>query len=116
MSTRTKESEARFDTGRYVVIVRSELFRKDGYFEVRAIDKSTLRYSCVNNMNGLLGEFAGDDVDNPMYEDSSWVGSIWQVRRWFKRAKDLFSDICYLGYFEKLLDEDRLAGEWENKL
>ena len=118
MSTRRKELKAIFDTGRYVVIVRSELFSKDGYFEVKAVDKLTRRYSFVNNMNGLIGELVKDDdiFYDTMFGETTWDGTVGQVREWFTQAKDLFSDSSYLAYFEKFLDDDRLAGEWGNQI
>lgn len=116
MNMKRREMMARAETQRYILEARARFFRKDGGFYVKAIDKSTLRSSFVTNMNGLMDEIAGDefDLDNPSIQETNWQGTIFQVRRWFNRARQILNYKKYLPHIEHLLDDDRLAGEWEN--
>lgn len=74
------------------------------------------RSSFVTNMNGLMPEIIGDefDLDNPAIQETSREGTIFQVRRWFRCARNILHVMKYLPHIEHLLDDDRLAGEWEN--
>ena len=118
MKTKPKEMAIRAETDRYFLNARARLFKNDGIFFIEAVDKSTRRFSHVTNMNKFLSEIAGDelelDPDDPVFEDSSWLGPNNRVRKWFNNAKDLLKDKKYLQYIERALDDDRLAGEWEN--
>lgn len=118
MNIKRKELIARVETERYLLEAHARFFRKSGGFYVKAIDKSTLRNSFVTNMNGLMDEFASHefDLDNPAIQETSWEGTIFQLRKWFNRARQILNDKNYQPYFQRLLDDDRLSGECENKL
>lgn len=120
MKTKPKEMAIGAETNRYFLKAQARLFKNDGIFFIEAVDKSTLRYSHVTNMNTFLSEIAGDELEedplDPTYNDSSWQGGRDRVRKWFNAAKSLLNDEKYLSYLERALDDDRLAGEWENEL
>jgi len=87
----------------------------DFCFFIKAIDKFYGKFSCINNLNAMLSEF-NVDVDDPDFQDSMWVVSKDEVRRFLRMAKQILLDIRFRNYLEMRLDEDRMAGEWENKI
>lgn len=82
-------------------------------FEIKAICKTTRRFSCINNLNVVLAEL-GVDSSNQDYDDSSWTIDIRIATRCFETANSFLSDSQFLPYIENCLDEDRSYGEWEN--
>ncbi len=88
---------------------------EDSYFFIKAIDIHTGRYSCINNLNAILSEF-NIGIDDPKVEDSMWVLTKEDACYLEKTAKQILSDPSFRDYLERQLDEDRMSGEWENKI
>ena len=107
----TSQSEARFRGNGY----RFRVVEDRGYFSIEATDIVSLRYSSINNVNGIMAEFVDDDIDNPKFEDSTWVVSQKNGKKLFKTAIDMLSSKRYVEYLERCLDEDRWWGEWEKR-
>ena len=94
---------------------RLEVFSRDSGFAIRAICKSSRRYSCINNLNTILSEL-GVDPEDPKFEDSWWeLPTIEEAEELTDHAKELLRDRKFLFYLEGKLDEDRSYGEWENR-
>lgn len=100
---------------KYNFEVMSENEDEDLCFFIKAIDKLTGRYSCINNLNAILSEF-NIGIDDPKIEDSMWVLTKEDARYLEKTAKQILSDPSFRNYLEKRLDEDRTLGEWENQI
>ena len=88
---------------------------QDFCFFIKAIDKHTRRFSCINNLNAILSEFHVG-TDDPKVADSMWVVAKEDAHYLEKTAKQFLLDRLFLNYLEKQLDEDRTLGEWENKI
>ena len=93
---------------RFEVVAEGELFY------IQAVELQSLRCSCINNLNPILSELGVDPCEDRRYEDSSWVLPARQARRFFPRAVSFLSDDGFRNYVERVLDEDRAFGEWEN--
>lgn len=93
------------------------LYNRDGMFcfFIRAICKSTRRFSCINNLNAILSVFE-IDVNDPKVADSMWVVPESVVYKFVGDIQQFLSDLSFLNYLERRLDEDRKLGEWENVL
>jgi len=100
---------------KYSFEVISENEDKDSCFFIKAIDKHTGRYSCINNLNAILSEF-NIGIDDPKIEDSMWVLTRKDACYLEKTAKQILLDPLFRDYLERQLDEDRMLGEWENKI
>lgn len=100
---------------RYNFEIDSENGRRNVYFYIKAICKSTGRTSCINNLNAVLSELEVDPA-KPKFEDSTWVVSRKEANSFINTAKKFLTDVVFLNYLEKRLDEDRACGEWENVL
>ena len=100
---------------KYSFEVISENEDEDLCFFIKAIDKHTGRYSCINNLNAILSEF-NIEIDDPKNEDSMWVLTKEDARHLEKTARQILSDPSFRNYLEKRLDEDRMSGEWENQI
>ena len=98
---------------KYNFEVVSQNERNAFYFFIRAICKSTKRVSCINNLNTILSEF-NIEVDDPKFWDSTWVVTREEAYNLEGKAKQFLSDSFFRDYIESHLDEDRMAGEWEN--
>ena len=93
---------------------RLEVLLQNRGFAIRAICKSSRRYSCVNNLNTMLSEL-GVNPEDPKFEDSWWeLPTVEEAKELADHAKVLVSDRQFLSYLEGKLDEDRSYGEWEN--
>lgn len=86
---------------------------QENQFLIRAIEKSTGRSSCINNLNAVLSEF-DIDIDDPKSEDSSWIVTKDEAKRFYNIANCFLVDKRFRDYIERHLDEDRLCGEWAN--
>ena len=84
-------------------------------FSIKAICKNTRRFSSINNLNSMLSEF---DIsgDVPKFDDSTWTLTEEETSHFEATARQLFSSPSFRDYLEDKLDEDRKAGEWENRL
>ena len=82
-------------------------------FSILAIDKKTNLCSSINNLNLILSELEIDYQDH-QFDDSSWILSYELAKSLFYKAKNLFSDIEFIGFVEIYLDLDREEGKWEN--
>ena len=89
--------------------------KEDFCFFIRAICKSTRRFSCINNLNAILSVFE-IDVNDPKVADSMWVVTESMVYKFVDIMRQFLSDVSCLNYLERQLDEDRTLGEWENVL
>lgn len=98
---------------KYDFEIVSQNGRDDFCFFIRAICKSTKRTSCINNLNTILSEF-DVEVDEPKYQDSSWVVTKKEAYRLEAKCKQFLSASSFRDYIESRLDEDRTLGEWEN--
>jgi hypothetical protein len=99
---------------KYNYEIVSENEDKDSCFFIKAIDKLTGKFSCINNLNAILSEF-NIGIDDPKVEDSMWVLTKEAARHLEKTARQILSDPSFRNYLEKQLDEDRVSGEWENE-
>lgn len=90
-----------------------KILAKDKCFYIKAKNKSTRRFSCINNLNTILSEL-GVNVNDDKFGDSFWIISRKEVRKFGKIARELLSDKTFRDYLEEKLDEDRKCGEWEN--
>ena len=97
----------------FEIVLQNE--RNDFYFFIRAICKSTKRVSCINNLNTILSEF-NVEVDDPKFWDSTWLVTREEALYLEETAREFLSGSFFLDYVEKRLDEDRVLGEWENKV
>lgn len=100
---------------KYNYEIASENEDEDLCFFMKAIHKLTGRYSCINNLNAILSEF-NIGIDDPKNEDSMWVLTKEDARHLEKTAKQFLSDPLFRDYLEEQLEEDRMSGEWENKI
>ena len=100
---------------KYNYEIVSENEDEDICFFIKAIHKLTGRYSCINNLNAILSEF-NIGIDDPKNEDSMWVLTKENACYLEKTARQILSDPSFRDYLEKWLDEDRILGEWENKI
>lgn len=82
-------------------------------FSILAIDNKTNLCSSINNLNLILSELEIDCQDY-QFDDSSWILPYGLAKSLFLKAKNLFSDIEFIGFVESYLDFDREEGEWEN--
>ena len=99
---------------RYKFEIRAENTEPYSAFSIRAISKDTRRYSSINNLNTMLSELA-IEVNNPSFADSQWTLTKQEANRLSEITRELLSSPSFLGYLENKLDEDRQAGEWENR-
>ena len=100
---------------RYNFEIVSQDKENDFLFFIRAICKSTQRFSCINNLNTVLSEF-NIEIDDPKVSDSTWIVKKEEALYLEETAREFLSSSFFLGYVEKQLDEDRFLGEWENKV
>ncbi|NQS97006.1 MAG: hypothetical protein HQ591_00985 [candidate division Zixibacteria bacterium] len=84
-------------------------------FYIRALCKSTGRYSCINNLNTILSELE-IDTDDSNFEDSTWIVDQDEAKYFTRVTEEIITDITYRDYLEHRLDEDRILGEWENRI
>lgn len=89
--------------------------KEDFCFFIRAICKSTMRFSCINNLNAILSVFE-IDVNDPKVADSMWIVTKNEICKFADIMRQFLSDSSCLNYLERQLDEDRELGEWENVL
>jgi hypothetical protein len=106
---------AKIEGEKYNYEIVSENEDEDSCFFIKAIHKLTGRYSCINNLNAILSEF-NIGIDDPRVEDSMWVLTKEDTCYLEKTAKQILSDPSFRDYLERQLDEDRMSGEWENKI
>jgi hypothetical protein len=85
----------------------------DYSFFIRAESKSSGKTSCINNLNAILSEF-GIGMEDPKVADSTWMVNKEEAQYFSDTATQFLSDIAFLDYIERKLDEDRMLGEWEN--
>lgn len=97
------------------LVFKERLKNKIYYFSIMAMCRETGRYSHINNLSTILSEFA-IDPDSRRAEDSEWSSTCKKVNAWMKAAEELLTNMTYLPYLEKHLDEDRECGEWENSI
>ena len=87
---------------------------KENEFFIQAIDKVSLRYSCINNLNAILSELVHDQYNNDRFGDSWWEVSREEGEQFAKTSVESLSNDGFRHYIENKLDEDRTLGEWEN--
>lgn len=109
--------ERKFPGKRYDVTVISD--STDGYFEIYAEHKKSKRYSSVTNLNYLLGQIIGDDVEEKdvgkNFETTICIGDPIKHKQVTQRAIKLFQDKYWIiKYVEPAFDEDRGYGEWNS--
>ena len=97
----------------YSFEVSSIPYRRRFLFTIRTIHNSSRRTSIINNLNPILSEFGINEVDQ-RFSDPDWMLSEKESLQFGKDAKQLLSDKFYREYMEKILDDDRSQGEWEN--
>ncbi len=83
-------------------------------FYIQATDKTSRRYSCINNLNPILSELVHDQYNDKQFDDSRWDVSKEQGEEFAKTAVEFLSDEGFRQYIERKLDDDRISGEWEN--
>ncbi len=82
-------------------------------FYIEALQLTTSRYSYINNLNAILSEF-DIGIDDKKVSDSQWLVSLRQSYMFFEKASRILSNKNSRNHIEKMLDEDRKCGEWEN--
>lgn len=82
-------------------------------FFIKAVCKTSGRYSCINNPNAIISELKITQNDFKYY-DSMWTTK--NAYNFYRKIVSFLSDKFSLEYVEDKLDEDRLYGEWENKI
>lgn len=87
---------------------------KENKFYIQAVDKVSLRYSCINNLNSILSELVHDQYSDKRYSDSCWEVSQEKGEQFAKFLVKTLSSNRFRHYLENKLDEDRTLGEWEN--
>ncbi|MGB3479825.1 MAG: hypothetical protein WBB67_11775 [bacterium] len=100
---------------KYNYEIGSENEDKDSCFFIKAMDKLTGKFSCINNLNAILSEF-NVGIDDPKVEDSMWVLTKEDTRHLKETARQFLSDPSFRDYLERQLDKDRTLGEWENQI
>jgi hypothetical protein len=103
------------DGKRYRFEIAITNHRKLCGFSITAIDKKSLRYSSINNLNAILSLFGIEHI-SPRYEDSKWPLHRSEAERHSRVMADALGNEDYLLYLEEKLDEDRFHGEWENRI
>lgn len=83
-------------------------------FYIRASHIASGRYSFINNLNPVLSMFRVCQNDKRVEESQWFLPTERMAISCYKEAIDLLSEIRFLHYLEKILDEDRRLGEWEN--
>ena|SRR3972149_539843 len=83
-------------------------------FYIQATDKFSLRCSCINNLNPILSELVHEQTYNTQFDNSRWAVSEEEGEGFANTAVEFLSDNGFRLYIESKLDEDRMAGEWEN--
>jgi len=83
------------------------------YFSIEATYKINHRTSTITTVNPILSELQVPESEK-RFEESVWVVTKKESEHLMKMAKELLSHRSYLKYFERILDEDRKLGEWEN--
>lgn len=83
-------------------------------FNLVAVHKKSLRYSTINTLNTILS-WCDIPANDRRENDSDWILSKKEYKRFKKFVIDLFSDDYSISYLENRLDEDRSCGEWENR-
>lgn len=82
-------------------------------FYIEALHLKSRRYSSINNLNSILSAL---DIG---YEDERIENSHWDTDadtpKFFRETVDFLSDKEFRDYIEDKLDDDRQAGEWENR-
>ncbi len=95
----------------YVII---SLSKRDKYFfSIEATHKISHRISTITTVNPILSELQVPESEK-RFEESVWVVNKKESTHLMKMAKELLSHRSYLKYLERILDEDRKLGEWEN--
>lgn len=100
---------------KYNFEIVSYAIKEDFCFFIRAICKSTRRFSCINNLNAILSVFE-IDVNDPKVADSTWIVTKNEIYKFVDIIRQFLSDSSCLNYLERQLYEDRELGEWENVL
>ena len=81
-------------------------------FEVGAACKRTGRTSSVTTVDEVMSYF-GANPDKKRFQDSTWRLKNKEVGR-FKNRACMLIIMDDLSWLDEALDEDRIAGEWEN--
>ncbi len=97
----------------YLFEVESTPMKQKVCFTIIAIDRASRRYSHINTLNAILGQFDFKEND-PRMEESDWLLSAKEWRSFQPTASRIFRSKRSRKYIESALDEDRMEGEWAN--
>ena len=89
--------------------------RKKFDFHLYAIDRRTFHYSNINDLTTVLSWLGIEDED-PLVEDKCWTISERKMREYRRIICESLKSKNSLTYLEYRLDEDRVCGEWANRL
>jgi hypothetical protein len=84
------------------------------WFEIRATDRASGRWSIINTVNAVMGELLTDiqDAADALWADTPWGVSPDECVRLVQTTMQLLTDERSLARIENALDEDRAEGEW----
>lgn len=99
---------------RYDFIVEATPTPEECWFEIRATDRASGRWSIINTVNVAMGELLTDnqDADDARWEETPWGVSPDECARLVQTSMQLLTDERSLARIENALDEDRAEGEW----
>lgn len=99
---------------RYDFSIEATPTQRECWFEIRATDRASGRWSIINTVNAVMGELLTDDqeADDARWADTPWGVSRDECARLVQTAMQLLTDKRSLARIENALDEDRAEGEW----
>jgi hypothetical protein len=101
---------------RYEFVIEATPTRDECWFEIRATDRASGRWSIINTVNAVMGELMTDDqdADDARWADTPWGVSPEECAHLVQTAMQLLTDERSLARIENALDEDRAEGEWRD--
>ncbi len=99
---------------RYDFIVEATATPEECWFEIRASDRASGRWSIINTVNAVMGELLTDaqEADDARWADTPWGVSPDECARLVQSTMQLLTDKRSLARIENALDEDRAEGRW----
>ena len=103
----------RFTGDTYSFDLEVNPYGKKYEFNLYAIDRATLHYSIINDLNLILS-WLGIEGEDPLAQDKSWTISKSKMTKFQQIIRDSLMDKNSLQSLERALDNDRADGEWGN--
>lgn len=105
----------RFFGYKYLFELTVNPYGKKYEFNLLAIERETLHYSIINDLNMILA-WLGIDGESPLARDKCWIISKSKMTEFQRIIHDSLMDKKSLLFLERELDKDREDGEWVNHL